>query len=448
MKRRSVSIVLASVFLLTEYLRETSSGAMKKARNYRFGHQDGTEKMRIARLNEKRQEIQESTVGVLYKRKFRGGINFNLVAAIAALITVSACSAGKLPAIDLDSKLTCASAADARNRGEYGELTNILGVAFNVANSNYKGNTDIELYFRNVLMRDKARTNEVLKSMLAKCMENRAASIADVFRLAVQEDYEMNGLHPRYASCAAYNAGKIPVDDLMQQVAQQLTIQKASFNLVEIHLGDPQGKIYEQAIAEGCKANPALLINDVIIKTAHAQEMQRQAEAAKERGIAQTKYMEETRLAISQLDALIARDSPVPCALMKRIASDRNDEIQDEVNAAAERVYEAALRASPVEYAAMVRQTLSPVDINFYNCSVKNVGELIREYRREDAITLAQWAGSNDSAIAHENSRRSQVSAEPVQTPSDDEGAEMQMSRAAHFDAEEALYEERKTKKQ
>ncbi|MCL1553548.1 hypothetical protein [Xanthomonas nasturtii] len=132
-------------------------------------------------------------------------MKINLVAAIAACMAVSACSANKPPAIELDSELTCATAAEARNRGNYDELNNILGSAFNAANSSYKSDADVEIYFRKVLMRDKVRTNVVLKNMLAKCMANTSASIADVFRSALQEDYEKNGLHPRYASCAAYN---------------------------------------------------------------------------------------------------------------------------------------------------------------------------------------------------------------------------------------------------
>lgn len=47
----------------------------------------------------------------------------------------------------------------------------------------------------------------------------------------------------------------------MRQVAQQLAVQKASFNLVEIHPADPQRKIYEQAVTEACKTNPAILVS-------------------------------------------------------------------------------------------------------------------------------------------------------------------------------------------
>ncbi|MCL1553739.1 hypothetical protein, partial [Xanthomonas nasturtii] len=67
----------------------------------------------------------------------------------------------------------------------------------------------------------------------------------------------------------------------------------------------------------------------------------------------------------------------------------------------------------------------------------------------ENAGDALQWMWFGGfSGATNEKSRRSQSSAQHDQASSDDEGLEMQMSRAARFNTEEALYEERKAKGQ
>ena len=378
-----------------------------------------------------------------------------LMTAIAVCLTVSACSDSKAPDISLDSKLKCNLVAEAKMQGDNATVVRLVNSALEAAVTDYKGDSDIEYYFQNVIRTEPSPRGDLQRAVMNQCIADTGASISNTFRDALSDSYQKNGEKLFFASCKTFNKGVIDTQKIKEEFKKAEAFRAAARGSQPIGVDlDAESDGYIAKIKSSCESDPSqrlqVLLNDAINQQ---DEAEREAKANQDASAAAAYLVETTKLA-GELDAAIKAQQPISCAILSRVNTDRHDEIREKALATIERAVEATLARHSLEYAAAARADFDSSSIDLEDCAANNwtLDQEIAERLGVDSIENAQkrLGYSFESAVNNERAIRSKSQGTGGETvSSDSEGSEeMPMERASRADMEDALYQERQAQEQ
>lgn len=378
-----------------------------------------------------------------------------LMTAVAVCLTVSACSGSKAPDISLDSKLKCSMVAEARMQGDNGTVIRLINSAFEAAAADYKGDSDIEYYFQNVIRTEPSPRTDLQRAVMNQCIADTGASISGTFRKALTESYERNGEKLYFASCKAFNRGVTDSQKIKEEFkkAEAFRATARGSESVAVDLNSASDG-YIDMIKASCESDPSQRLQTLINDAINQQDAAERAAKAEEQASAEAAYMIETRKRIAELDATVQAQKPITCSILYRIDQDRHQEVREEAQNAFDRAIEATLAKFSLEYAAAARMDIGSSGILYEDCAASNwtLDQEIVDKLGVDSIENAQkrLGYSFMSAVNNERAIRSKSQGTDGDTVSSDseESEEMQMERAAKADMEDALYRERRAQEQ
>lgn len=378
-----------------------------------------------------------------------------LMTAIAVCLTVSACSDSKAPDISLDSKLKCSMVAEAKMQGDNGTVIRLVNSALEAAAADYKGDSDIEYYFQNVIRTEPSPRTDLQRAVMNQCIADTGASISGTFREALTESYERNGEKLYFASCKAFNKGAIDSQKIKEEFkkagAFRATARGSQAMGVDL---DAESDGYIAKIKSSCESNPSQRLQTLINDAINEQDAAERAAKAEAQASAEAAYMVETRKRIAELDATVQAQKPIACSILYRIDQDRHQEVHEEAQNAFDRAIEATLAKFSLEYAAAARMDIGSSGILYEDCAASNwtLDQEIVDRLGVDSMENAQkrLGYSFMTAVNNERSVRSQSQGNGRNIASSDfeESEEMQMERASKADMEDALYRERQAQEQ
>lgn len=368
-----------------------------------------------------------------------------LAAAAMASLFVSACSDSRPPAIELDQKISCQIVAQSRALGDVGTFSQVFSMVIATANRRYTGDSDVEVYYRNVLRPNPMPLLAVRESVMNQCVADTGRPLADAFRDAVEESYLRNRYTTQFGSCKAFNDGNIAFDKVWDGVMRSAAVREGAFsNAIERDATGPDRSGFEASVKQGCAADGTQLLSAVVMRVTGEAATEARGNREAELATLQADYVAQTRGLIKQADADQAAGKPVSCEVLKRIDTDSNVGMEEERQALFNRLAEAELRGYSAAQAAFVRRSMGNGHFSFGTCADDgdDFRKYMADYLPEDAATLANWVGYNRSEVEAEERRRQPVQ-QDVSSDEVEEDLEMQMNRASRFEAEEALYKQR-----
>lgn len=378
-----------------------------------------------------------------------------LMTAVAVCLTVSACSDSKAPDISLDSKLKCSMVAEAKMQGDNGTVIRLVNSALEAAATDYKGDSDIEYYFQNVIRTEPSPRTDLQRAVMNQCIADTGASISGTFREALTESYERNGEKLYFASCKAFNKGVIDSQKIKEEFkkAEAFRATARGSQAMGVDL-DAESDGYIAKIKSSCESDPSQRLQVLINNAINQQdEAERQAKANQDASAAAAYLVETTKL-VAELDAAIKAQQPISCSILNRVNTDRHEEIREKALATMERAIEATLAKHSLEYAAAARADMDGSSIDLEDCAANNwtLDQELAERLGADSIENAQkrLGYSFMSAVNNERAIRSQSQGNigDIASSRSEESEEMQMERASKADMEDALYRERQAQEQ
>lgn len=375
-----------------------------------------------------------------------------LMIAIAVCLTVSACSGNKAPDISLDSKLKCSMIAEAKMQGDNATVIRLVNSAFEAASVDYKGDSDIEYYFQNVIRTERSPLTDLQRAVMNKCIADTGASISGTFRDALSESYERNGEKLFFTSCKAFNRGVIDSQEIKQEFKKAEAFRAAARGSQATGLDlDSESDGYIAKIKASCESNPSQRLQTVINDAINQQDEAERAAKAADQASARAAYLVETGKLVGELDAAIQTQRPISCSILNRVNTDRHEEIREKAVNTIQHAVEATLARHSLEYAAAARADFDSSSLDFEACAANNwtLDQELVERLGVDSIENAQKRLGNSfmSAVNNERAIRSQsqgIGGDVASSESED----MQMERASRADMEDALYQERQAQEQ
>ena len=322
---------------------------------------------------------------------------------MTVFLFLAACSGNKAPAISLDSKLKCEQLADSQSMGDDFAVNRQIETVFQAAAASYKGDSDVEYYFQNVLKGRSKPRKDVDQDIISQCLADTGRSLADVFRQTVKSSYDRHGRDVGLASCKASTDGLLPPNAEVNYLSSVIEERRAASVVGFIFKpGKEDLEAYRQEVEVACTASPERLVSRVAValvdeKIREAQRAQHQREQQE-----QESEDERTLTSVAQINALLDASEPVSCQLLADVQSDRSYRTGDAVAEAVERAKSVVRRRSSPAYAAV-----------FYGQAF-DIGECAKE-----GLTLEQGVQAKYGPDTVENTKKLYF------------GDEMEMERAA-----------------
>lgn len=375
-----------------------------------------------------------------------------LMTAVAVCLTVSACSGSKAPDISLDSKLKCSMIAEAKMQGDNGTVIRLVNSALEAAAADYRGDSDIEYYFQNVIRTEPSPRTDLQRAVMNQCIADTGASISATFRDALSESYERNGEKLFFASCKAFNKGVIDSQKIKEEFKKAETFRATARGSQAMGVDlDAESDSYIAKIKASCESNPSQRLQTLTNDAINQQDEAERAAKAADQASARAAYLVETVKLVGELDAAIQAQRPISCSILNRVNTDRHEEIREKAVNTIQHAVEATLARHSLEYAAAARADFDSSSLDFEACAANNwtLDQELVERLGVDSIENAQKRLGNSfmSAVNNERAIRSQSQGNGGDVASS-ESEDMQMERASRADMEDALYQQRQAQEQ
>jgi len=372
--------------------------------------------------------------------------------AVAVCLTVSACSGSKAPDISLDSKLKCSMIAEAKMQGDNGTVIRLVNSALEAAAADYRGDSDIEYYFQNVIRTEPSPRTDLQRAVMNQCIADTGASISATFRDALSESYERNGEKLFFASCKAFNKGVIDSQKIKEEFKKAETFRATARGSQAMGVDlDAESDSYIAKIKASCESNPSQRLQTLTNDAINQQDEAERAAKAADQASARAAYLVETVKLVGELDAAIQAQRPISCSILNRVNTDRHEEIREKAVNTIQHAVEATLARHSLEYAAAARADFDSSSLDFEACAANNwtLDQELVERLGVDSIENAQKRLGNSfmSAVNNERAIRSQSQGNGGDVASS-ESEDMQMERASRADMEDALYQQRQAQEQ